>query len=88
LPFLFSSKQIKQEPGAHQITREWALRRRRPAAAPRVSPARAAPCGALGHAGSTKFERPQKTQAFFGPLKLRPSAGVVRKPPEGPLGWF
>jgi len=32
--FLFSSTQFKQEPGAHQITREWALRRRRSAAAP------------------------------------------------------
>jgi len=74
---------IKQEPGAHQITREWALRRRRPAAAPRVSPARAAPCGALGHAGSTKFGRPQKTQAFFGAPELRPSAGVICKPAPG-----
>jgi len=36
----------------------------------------------LGHAGSTKFGRPQKTQAFFGAPELRPSAGVVRKPPE------
>jgi len=42
----------------------------------------------LGHAGSTKFGRPQKTQAFFGAPELRPRAGVVRKPPEGPLGWF
>jgi hypothetical protein len=50
-----------------------------PAAAPRVSPARATPSGALGHAGSTKFGRPQKTQAFFGAPELRPSAGVIRK---------
>jgi len=32
----------------------------------------------LGHAGSTKFGRPQKTQAFFGAPELRPRAGVVR----------
>jgi len=49
-----------------RITSAWALRRRRPAAAPRVSPARAAPCGALGHAGSTKFDRPQKRKRFWG----------------------
>ena len=35
----------------------------------------------LGHAGSTKFGRPRKTQAFFGAPELRPRAGVVRKPP-------
>jgi len=46
-----------------------------------ISPARAAPCGALGHAGSTKFGRPRKTQAFFGAPELRPRAGVVRKAP-------
>jgi hypothetical protein len=33
----------------------------------------------LDHAGSTKFDRPQKTQAFFGALELQPYAGVVRK---------
>jgi hypothetical protein len=33
----------------------------------------------LGHAGSTKFGRPRKTQAFFGAPELRPRAGVVRK---------
>jgi len=33
----------------------------------------------LGHAGSTKFGRPQKTQAFFGAPELRPRAGVMRK---------
>ncbi|NMD01059.1 MAG: hypothetical protein GYA62_15255 [Bacteroidales bacterium] len=31
----------------------------------------------LGHAGSTKFGRPQKTQAFFGAPELRPRAGVI-----------
>jgi len=35
----------------------------------------------LGHAGSTKFGRPQKTQAFFGAPELRPRAGVRRKAP-------
>jgi hypothetical protein len=34
----------------------------------------------LGHAGSTKFGRPRKTQAFFGAPELRPRAGVVRNP--------
>jgi len=34
----------------------------------------------LGHAGSTKFGRPRKTQAFFGAPELRPRAGVRRKP--------
>ncbi len=33
----------------------------------------------LGHAGSTKFGRPRKTQAFFGAPELRPRAGVMRK---------
>jgi len=31
----------------------------------------------LGHAGSTKFGRPRKTQAFFGAPELRPRAGVI-----------
>ena len=35
----------------------------------------------LGHAGSTKFGRPRKTQAFFGAPELRPRAGVRRKAP-------
>jgi hypothetical protein len=37
----------------------------------------------LGHAGSTKFGRPRKTQAFFGAPELRPRAGVVRKAARG-----
>jgi len=41
LCFLYKLQQFKQEARGHRTTREWALRRRRPAAAPRVSPARA-----------------------------------------------
>ena len=53
----------------------------------------------LGHAGSTKFGRPQKTQAFFGAPELRPHASVMRNgarrrgcliptiPVRGSAGW-
>jgi len=64
--FHYNSMQFKQEPGAHQITREWALRRRRPrggsSGLARASCAlwRARPCGL------NQIRPPSKTQAFLG----------------------
>jgi len=43
---------------------------------------RARPCGL------NQIRPPSKTQAFLGRPNFANARGVVRKPPEGPLGWF
>ena len=44
----------------------------------RFSPARAAACAALDHAGSTKFDRPQKRKRFWG-ARTSPTRGRYLK---------
>ena len=38
--------------------------------------------------GLNQIRPPSKTQAFLGRPNFANARGVVRKPPEGPLGWF